>query len=416
MARPVLVLLAGQVVAAGVAFAINIMSAAVLEPSARGQLALLLQITYLLSVASLLGIERPYIANRHAQFSMAVTELTFLFRPGLWSLLVPVGVGIGFLISGNVPLACAMALIALFLVGNVHVQAIRVAYLASGAVKNFLITALATQMVLLLVGATLLWLRVEDPNIWFMAYGATSLVAVVIVRSNVDRSGGTTVDRDLNLRGIRSQGLRMLPASFGNTAMLRSERLLLPLLASNAQLGFYVVVATVMEMATWPIQQWVDSSLRKWNAEAAATLPHGLRLMARAAALVVGLSTVFGLLAYYTIVLLLPEVYAQSLALILPLGVASVFYAMTRVQQGLLIARGQAARVSLVEVVGMIASVTMYVILIPEFGALGAALGSAVGYFVCLICGVIVLASQKRRAPGTDSRRSLAVRSFRIRR
>ena len=258
LARPALVLLAGQVVAAGVAFVINIMAAAVLDPSARGELALFLQITYLLSVVSLLGIERPYIANRQTRFSTAVTELTLLFRPGLWTLILPIGAGIGFWAVGNFPLAFAMALVGVFLLGNVHVKAIRVAYLASGEVKNFLITALASQLVLLLIGAMLLWLRIDDPNIWFMAYGATSLIAYIIVRARVERTRVGSVDRDLNLRGIRSQGLRMLPASFGNTAMLRSDRLLLPLLASSAQLGFYVVVATVMEMATWPIQQLAE--------------------------------------------------------------------------------------------------------------------------------------------------------------
>src|SRR5699024_2518786 len=66
-------------------------------------------------------------------------------------------------------------------------------------------------------------------------------------------------------RGLRRRGWILLPSEFSNSAMLHSDRLLLPILSSSAELGLYVTVATVLEMATWPIQQWVDASLRGWS-------------------------------------------------------------------------------------------------------------------------------------------------------
>jgi Na+-driven multidrug efflux pump len=56
------------------------------------------------------------------------------------------------------------------------------------------------------------------------------------------------------------------------------------------------------------------------------------------------------------------------------------------------VAQGHAGRVSAVELTGMIASVAMYVLLIPGHGAMGAAIGSLIGYFVCLLAGAAVFA------------------------
>jgi O-antigen/teichoic acid export membrane protein len=236
---------------------------------------------------------------------------------------------------------------------------------------------------------------VRDPHIWFLAYAAVSFTSVVIAWLNRDGAVAGPLRSDPTLQVIRSQGLKLLPASLGNTAMLRSDRLLLPLLASTSELGIYVVVATVMEMGTWPVQQWVDASLRKWNLAISRTPSQGFILMAKAGAVVAALSLAFGVLAYETVIRVLPVAYHQSLVLIVPLGIASVFYAMTRVQQGLLVAQGHAGRVSAVEATGMIASVAMYVLLIPGHGAMGAALGSLIGYFACLVAGAVVFARSR---------------------
>lgn len=387
-----LMLLTGQVVAAVVAFAMNVMSARVMSPAGRGTLALLLQITFLLTVVAMLGIDRPYVARRQVEFATAVTELKLLLRPGFVFAGASLVVGLGLAVSGHVELGIASALVSVYLFGNMHVQAIRAAFIASGVVRYFIISALVSQVGLFFMGAVLLLTDVRSPNVWFLAYAVISFTAVVIAWLNRDRSVVGPVRSDQSLRVIRSQGLKLLPASLGNTAMLRSDRLLLPLLASTSELGIYVVVSTVMEMATWPVQQWVDASLRKWNVAISRTPSQGFILMAKAGGFVAVLSLGFGVLAYETVIRLLPVVYHQSLVLIVPLGVASVFYAMTRVQQGMLVAQGHAGRVSAVELTGMIASVAMYVLLIPGHGAMGAAVGSLIGYFACLVAGGVVFA------------------------
>ncbi|WP_203136303.1 polysaccharide biosynthesis C-terminal domain-containing protein [Microbacterium sp. JZ31] len=84
---------------------------------------------------------------------------------------------------------------------------------------------------------------------------------------------------------------------------------------------------------------------------------------------------------------MLPAEYASAVDLILPLGLAAVAYAISRVQQGILIAAGRSGRVSTVEVVGMFAAVFFYFALIPAFGASGAAYGSICGYLVTALVG-----------------------------
>jgi hypothetical protein len=56
------VLLVCQLVAGGVAFAVNIFAARALAPAGRGELALLLQIAYLSSLGLLLGCDRSLVA------------------------------------------------------------------------------------------------------------------------------------------------------------------------------------------------------------------------------------------------------------------------------------------------------------------------------------------------------------------
>jgi O-antigen/teichoic acid export membrane protein len=387
-----LMLLAGQIVTAAVAFAMNVMSARTMSPAGRGTLALLLQITYLLTVIALLGIDRPYVALRQVKFPTALTELRLLLRPGFVFAAASLLLGLGLAVSGHVALGISSMLVAVYLFGNIHVQAIRSAFIASGTVKYFVITALVSQLGLFAIGVLLLLTDVPNPNLWFLTYVIFSYTAVVIAWLNRDPRVAGPVQSDPVLKTIRSQGLKLLPAALGNTAMLRSDRLLLPLLASTSELGIYAVVSTVTEMATWPVQQWVDASLREWNVSTSRSPSEGFRLMAKAAGFVAVLSLGFGGLAYVTVERLLPSAYHQSVVLIVPLCVAAIFYGMTRVQQGLLVAQGHAGRVSVVELIGMITSVATYLVLIPGHGAMGAALGSVIGYFACLVAGSVVLA------------------------
>ncbi|MBF0689113.1 MAG: polysaccharide biosynthesis C-terminal domain-containing protein [Cellulomonas sp.] len=383
------VLLLGQVVAAGAAFGINILAAKVMAPADRGVLALALQLSYMATTAALLGVESPYVARRSGSFPQVARELVSLMR---LSVLLPAAglvTGMALYLTGHIEVAVILVLGSLYAYGNTYVRAVRAAYIASNAAKPFLVTAVVSQIVLLALAALLVLLDIGDPSFWVGAYIIVSLPAVAILLAQA--RGARPIDQDARaeLAVVRRQGLRLLPASFGNTAMLRSDRLLLPALASVSELGLYIVVATAMEIAGWPVKQWVDSSLRRWREQGRA-LRAGL-LVARATVLALALSLVGGGVTYVAVVVFLPEPYRASTMLIPVLGCATTIYAATRVQQGLLVARGQSTQVSIVEISGMLAAVAMYVALIPTWGAMGAAMGSVIGYAVCLAAGAWAL-------------------------
>jgi O-antigen/teichoic acid export membrane protein len=381
-------LLLMQVLVAATAFIVNVLSATAMEPEGRGYLALLVQITYVLTVAAMLGIDRPYIAARRSNFGEALYELTRLVRPAyVFIAFLAAGVFLLFVI-GVESLALSGSLIVLYLVGNVCARLIRTGYIVSGRISPFVLVSTSTQAVLLGAAVILSLTATSNPDAWFLAYGGSGLIAFVVTGYAVARNRKRLV-RKAEERTIRRDGLRLLPASFGNTAMLRSDRLLLPLLASNAQLGIYIVVATTMELASWPIQNWVDASLNRWRNSGDAGRP-GIKTIIYGMVAAGILALLMGLASLLLIRLMLGPAYAGSVVLIVPLGLAAIVYAASRVQQGIMIASGKSKEVSWTEVIGMVVSVLGYVLLIPTFGALGAALASAVGYAVCFLAGLFM--------------------------
>lgn len=392
---PVL-LLAGQLLTAGSAFLMNLLSSNALQPAERGLLAFFLQLSYVVTVISLLGVERPYVAARVAStFGTAYRELSRLTRTA-W-----VGAAMITALSGYFALREQWLLAGLgiaaagYVLINVAIRKIRIAFITSHDPAPFLGSVAGTQLPLLLVGVILLLLEVDSPLPWLAAYGMTGLAAPAIaagVRRRWLRTAGSPA-AGADLGAIRREGLRLLPASLGNSALLRSDRLLLPLLASPAELGRYIAVATIMELGTWPVQQWVDASLGKWRARAGR--PLGARKIAIAMVVAISVTAAVGGVAYLIIQYLLPPAYRGSQELLLPLALGTVLYAGTRIQQGLMIARGAPGSVSIAEVSGMVASIVLYVVLMPTYGAMGAAIGSALGYFVLLVVAAVLA---KRRA------------------
>lgn len=384
------ILLTVQIVTAGSAFMINLLAANALDPSARGVLALWLQIGYLLTTVALLGVERPYVAARAVGFRESLQDLARLTRFH-WVVVVGLGALALVMAKSSLPLSLLLGATAIFVFGNVRVRWVRSAFIGSHDSRQFVVISVLQQAVLLL-GGILLYALSEGQAIWWLAaYIGANLVVVPWCWAAVIRDPKPRRVEPWEL-SLRRQGVKLFPASLGNTAMLRSDRLLLPFLASTAELGIYVVVATVMEMAHWPVQQWVDSSLKKWAEEYNQGHANSLRpLFVRVIVGVGALAVVLGITAYIAISLFMPEAYQASKGLIFPLGVATVVYSVSRLQQGVLIARGLPGRVSWAEMAGMASAMVGYVILIPMFGSLGAAVGSILGYSVTTLLGHLLV-------------------------
>lgn len=398
---PVSLLLFGQTLTAVSAFLVNILSARALDPEARGLLALYVQLSYLITTALLLGTERPYVAVSRNRFAVALRELSHLTRFRVVGLLAILAISVSFWVGGLSSWAIAAFLIGVYAAGNVWIRLFRVSYIASSERRPYIRSILLVQGGLLLVSVTLAIAQVGSPYVWFTAYSVTTLSVLVYGRLVMSK---VPIDprREPTLRQIRTQGYKVLPASFGNTALLRSDRLLLPILASPAELGVYVVVATILELAVWPFQQWADTAMHKWRRSNSNGFVRGLLM--RTAALSILITGIVSVVALVTLHWILPASYSGSAQLIPMLALGSILYSIARIQQGLLLARNKASMVSIVEVVGMSVSVCAYLLLIPRLGAQGAAIGSTLGYGACaLVAGISERASRGRTPETLDS-------------
>lgn len=393
-----LVLLFGQIFAAGGAFLVNLLAARVLDPSPRGDLAFALQLSYVFTVLALWGLERPYIATRNNGFFSEYRAFTRMITPGVLAVIPLVVFAVVFLPFSTNWLWVGAALIAAYVLLNTLVRGVRVAYVVSRNWKPFAFNAIATQVVIVLGAVALVVVDADDPRMWMGVYLASTAPSILLLIPLFRDRGGSAPGPDkAERKTLRRRGLVLLPSEFSNTAMLRSDRLLLPILSSPAELGLYVTVATVLEMSTWPIQQWVDASLRRWTAAGADLARSVGKILLQALLFLVVVTAFMAAAAYAMIAFFLPDAYLAAATVILPLAVASVIHGLTRVQQGLLIAFNCAGRVSIVEIIGIIVSVACYFVLIPQFGMLGAAGGSIAGSITTFTVSIIFLTNARKR-------------------
>jgi O-antigen/teichoic acid export membrane protein len=380
-------LFAAQIVSASAALLVNVMSARGMGPDGRGALALYLQLSYVVSAMCLAGVDRALPAVNHGRMSLTDAEgrmLRLLLPSGLLTILA-LGCWVAPALWGDTSALDLFLLAGAFCValwGNVGMLAMRASGIAAQDTVPFFLV-MTTGQTLLVVGASaLLALGVEGPAAWLTLYGLALLgpVAVALFKHR------PTLSEDVRqIIQVRRLGFKLAPAVVANMVMLRSDRLLLPLLGSVEQLGLYIVVAAITELIGWPVQAFVDGRIPAWR----SALERG-RLRVGRLLVVVGAYALLGVLGVSILLrLVLTSVfgqeYAESLALVLPLAAAAGLYAFSRVGMGLSIAGDRASLAAAIDVCGMIMAVLAYLLLIPTAGAMGAALGSLLGYGVAAV-------------------------------
>lgn len=399
---PASVLLTCQLIAAAVAFVANILAARTLEPSGRGELALLLQIAYLSSLGLVLGTDRSVVVVYAGTPVRLVTRsfVRLLVAPSTICLALVVAVatipvpGIG---SWRIGLALAL----LFAVTNAFSRAVRSIAIAAGRQQDYLRYGLYSSGLLILAIVSLFLLEVGDSVSWLLAYLVTGTVSTVACVARWAWSGRLASDASLapedGPRQARREGLQLLPYAVAHSGVLRLDRLLLAGLASTAALGIYASVATITELIAWPLLAFASSRLGTWRkAHDSGALPLR-KLFVLAAAYC---TTAAVLMAVATHLLLLPLLgpeYRSAGALVFPLVAAAAVYGMAHLIVTMLTAIRRNWLASVAEMVGFGVSIVCYVVLIGYYGALGAAYGSLVGYLTSLaVAGGILLVCLRR--------------------
>lgn len=394
---PSVVLLTCQLLGAAVAFVANIAAARLLDPSGRGELALLLQVAYLSSLGLLLGCDRSVVTVYSGQPARTVTRafVRLLVAPSALLLVVVVTL-LALPVPGIASWRTALALAAVFAVANAFVRAVRSVAIAAGRNREFIAFSLVSEGLMLLGLAFLVVTGVESTALWMLAY---LVVGTVPTFGWLLRWGTTGAPEDGDVerrRAARREGLQILPSAVAHSGILRIDRLLLAGLASTAALGMYAAVGTMTELIAWPLLAFADSRLGRWREAYDAgtlrmrTLLIGIVLYCVAA--VAALAVALRLL----LVPLLGPAYESAVDLVLPLAVAAAVFGVSQVLITLLIATRKGLFASGIEIAGFAVSVVAYVVLIQRWDALGAAYGSLLGYTTCLVAAAVLLLRSSR--------------------
>lgn len=193
---------------------------------------------------------------------------------------------------------------------------------------------------------------------------------------------------------VTRTSLSLLPASLAGVVVMRAERVLMPVLASNAQLGLYVAVATATEPAYWLAQGLADhrSGRDSGNRSRGALL----RRLRRDVALFAVVASALGVGVWLLVVPVFGPEYAPSREFVLPLTVATVALAAYRQVVAWHLAGPSPDDVSRIEIATAVIAVPCYSVGIHLWGALGAAWASMVVYTAGLAVALAVASRRTR--------------------
>lgn len=350
---------------AGVALVVNILMARELGPSSRGQVALVLQSSYLVAPLLAWGLDRQALRG-----DMGAPPQT----RHLWVATIVLAAVAG-LAGSLVALACVC--VAAY-TGAITIE--RGVGMARRSLVRFVVVYLLAQAWILAASTTLYLAHVDDVTWWLAVYVAPAPVLLGLAILDWTRRKGPTTGPS------RTSFVYMLG---GVSSMLagRVDRLLLPVLSSTHQLGLYMAIATASEMIAWAarglgesrVSDYVDRELTR--AQLAHLAVKDLWWFGLAAVPVaVGL--------FLVVVPLLGPSFSASRTLVIPLCAASAAWCVYLQMSSRWLGAGSATRSVSLDLATTAVTTVLVCILVPFYDALGAALACLVAYSVMSVVAV----------------------------
>ena len=170
----------------------------------------------------------------------------------------------------------------------------------------------------------------------------------------------------------------------------RIDQFILGILLPIEALGLYSVSVTVSELA----QRIPQSSIQVfYNQIATSNKDEGVILLAKVHRIILTLTLIFGLIlaliGKILIVLLYGEDFSGSYSMLLWYLPGAIIYMGTRIYLQYFSASGMPIVLSYIQLSGLIVGIPAYFILIPIFGANGAAMSSSLAYLITNIAAFI---------------------------
>lgn len=371
-----------SLIAASVAFLVNILTARVLGPDGRGAVALVLQIAYIAAPVAVFGFPR-------ARLRAGVSGRDLVGGGRLWLMLslffmAPI---VGWLYGAWYLLAMPAAAV------TASFQVLRSNAIVDGTYRRYFQLFVAYQASILSGTIVLAAADVVAWQPWAMVYFVPSALVLLFSFGNYRWHPNPLV-------WIR-ENWPYAGAALSNIVILRADRLALGYFAGSGALGLYVVVATALEPIYWVAQSVADSrTVSVYREGALKSL--ALKLVRETA--LYGLAGVAGGLAiWFLLVPVFGEEYESARSLVVPLAVASVCLVLYRQAAGIALVRGHAKLLGTAEAALSLIAVVIYTFMAFAYGAVGAAWASCVVYLL----GFMVLLVVAVQSDGsTESRES----------
>ena len=327
------------------------------------------------------------LANVHDVAARRLTEGVALGNSIIWSLVVPSGLAGLFALTAS--------LVSLDGLGTLSTTQISIALLLSSTVMMYqqasgvvqgrsdfrtLLRSRGTQGGILLVGTILASMATREPVlfflVWCFSYGATAILLVVLATVRERLSASTAA-----LRESLRYGVRGMWAQTWELMNYRGDQFILASIASPAILGVYSVGAAVTELLLH-----VPNALSQVVFAESATRSDSddARRIARESGLAFALLLPVGGVLFVGSLLLpwiLGSDYTQVRGVVAILAVPTAALAASRLLSGYLMGIGRPDLPGWGAAASLATTLVADLILVPRFGALGAGLGAALGYW-----------------------------------
>lgn len=397
--RAVVSVAGASMLAAGVSFIVNIISARSLGPELRGHVATVLQLAYITAPIIGYGVDRALLRQEEGSGHEGAgpegsgqEEGPRYVLPSLSAVLIALAVVAAIIwpIYGPWIMMAAPAALVTVWMSWYRSDAIRTKKL-----RGFLIATFGYQGSIL-IGSLILWLlgvRTWQywagvyiiPGIFFALYG------FMVVRRNQALPQGGLGESIRNNAALTWSGLAKLIST-------RLNRILLPAMVSAGSLGLFIVVATATEPLYWIAQSLADYQTSHSGKGNSRDRRAAARSLAKGSLLFLPLGVVGGAALWFLLVPLFGQAYEPARAFIIPLTIASILLAMFRHLCGILLAGPHSQKLGVAEGAAAVAAMIIFPIVIYTHGALGAAWGSIAVYLIGVIAGYVLLPARNENS------------------